>query len=189
MSSQHKRNITSNITFYSSWVFCLFVLERTWNRNEITCPVMHGHLHSIFSSFWKNRNSLQCRFISLKTNTPTWYVDLVHADMLTQQHEFPWNIFSSLRKEISASLYVHLHRYKQKVASEWQYSLPLFLPQPQVTSGERVQQWATKHLEEMSQHGNRPSASDHLLPGNTKQHQKDSCIGWLFCFIAITFSP
>lgn len=71
---------------------------------------------------------------------------------------------------MAVSVHIHLHHYMQKAASEWQYSLPLFLPQPQVTSGDRVQQWATKHLEELVQHGNRPTASDHLLPGNSEIH-------------------
>ncbi|XP_026011027.1 forkhead box protein P3 isoform X1 [Astatotilapia calliptera] len=72
-----------------------------------------------------------------------------------------------LEKQKLIAMQLHLSEDKysdSKAASEWQYSLPLFLPQPQVTSGDRVQQWATKHLEELVQHGNRPTASDHLLP-------------------------
>ncbi|XP_063320725.1 forkhead box protein P3 [Pelmatolapia mariae] len=72
-----------------------------------------------------------------------------------------------LEKQKLIAMQLHLSEDKysdSKAASEWQYSLPLFLPQPQVTSGDRVQQWATKHLEELVQHGSRPTASDHLLP-------------------------
>ncbi|XP_030590224.1 forkhead box protein P1-B [Archocentrus centrarchus] len=72
-----------------------------------------------------------------------------------------------LEKQKLLAMQLHLSEDKYsnlKTASEWQYSLPLFLPQPQVTSGDRVQQWATKHLEELAQHGSRPSASDHVLP-------------------------
>lgn len=55
-----------------------------------------------------------------------------------------------------------------KAASEWPNSLPLFLPQPQVTDGDKVQQWGIKHLEEFSQHGYSMAAgAAHILPGTT----------------------
>lgn len=65
------------------------------------------------------------------------------------------------------SVHVHLHHCMQKTASEWPYSLPLFLPQPLVTDGDGVQHWGIKHLEELSQHGYRVTGSAHVLPGNT----------------------
>ncbi|TKS76768.1 Forkhead box protein P4 [Collichthys lucidus] len=53
---------------------------------------------------------------------------------------------------------------ESQAASEWPYSLPLFLPQPPVTDADGVQQCSIKHLEELSQHGYRAAASAHLLP-------------------------
>ncbi|XP_035513033.1 forkhead box protein P1 [Morone saxatilis] len=71
------------------------------------------------------------------------------------------------QKLIAMQLHLHLseHKYTDlKAASEWPYSLPLFLPQPPVTDGDGVQQWGIKHLEELSQHGYRAAGSAHLLP-------------------------
>ncbi|XP_034393196.1 forkhead box protein P3 isoform X2 [Cyclopterus lumpus] len=65
------------------------------------------------------------------------------------------------QKLIAMQLHLHLseHRHTDLAASEWPYSLPLFLPRPQVTDGDRGQQWGIRHLEELSQHG-----SPHILP-------------------------
>ncbi|GAA6226787.1 forkhead box protein P1-like [Lates japonicus] len=71
------------------------------------------------------------------------------------------------QKLIAMQRHLHLseHKYTDlKAASEWPYSLPLFLPQPQVADGDRVQQWCIKHLEELSQHGYRATGSANLLP-------------------------
>ncbi|XP_049922239.1 forkhead box protein P1 [Epinephelus moara] len=70
------------------------------------------------------------------------------------------------QKLIAMQLHLHLseHKYTDLAASEWPYSLPLFLPQPQVTDGDRVQQWGIKHLEEFYQHGYRAAGSAHLCP-------------------------
>uniref|UniRef100_UPI0037E7A4D2 forkhead box protein P1 n=1 Tax=Semicossyphus pulcher TaxID=241346 RepID=UPI0037E7A4D2 len=71
------------------------------------------------------------------------------------------------QKLIAMQLHLHLSENKYtdlKAASEWPYSLPLYLPQPAVTDGEAVQQWAIKHLEELSLHGNRAAGSAHFLP-------------------------
>ncbi|XP_074498616.1 forkhead box protein P1 [Sebastes fasciatus] len=70
------------------------------------------------------------------------------------------------QKLIAMQLHLHLseHKHTDLAASEWPYSLPLFLPQPQVTDGDRMQQWGIKHLEELAQHGYRAAASAHLLP-------------------------
>uniref|UniRef100_A0A8D0AQP4 Forkhead box P3b n=1 Tax=Sander lucioperca TaxID=283035 RepID=A0A8D0AQP4_SANLU len=74
------------------------------------------------------------------------------------------------QKLLAMQLHLHLseHKYTDLAASEWPYSLPVFLaqpqPQPQVTDGDRVQQWDIKHLQELSQHGYRAAGSDHLLP-------------------------
>lgn len=58
------------------------------------------------------------------------------------------------------------HHCVQKAAAEWPYNLPLFMPQPQLTDGDRVQRWDIKHLEELSQHAYRATGSAHILPGN-----------------------
>ncbi|XP_020485975.1 forkhead box protein P3 isoform X1 [Labrus bergylta] len=71
------------------------------------------------------------------------------------------------QKLIAMQLHLHLSENKyndQNVSSDWPYSLPLYLPRPLVTDGDAVQQWAIKHLEELSQHGNRAAASAHFLP-------------------------
>ncbi|XP_042263747.1 forkhead box protein P1 isoform X1 [Thunnus maccoyii] len=71
------------------------------------------------------------------------------------------------QKLIAMQLHLRLseHKYTDlKAASDWPYSLPLFLPQPQVAEGDRVQQWGVKHLEELAQHGFRAAGSSHLLP-------------------------
>ncbi|XP_038577553.1 forkhead box protein P1-like isoform X2 [Micropterus salmoides] len=69
------------------------------------------------------------------------------------------------QKLIAMQLHLHLseHKCPDLAASEWPYSLPLFLPKPPV-DGDRVQQWGIKHLEELSQHGYRAAGSAHLLP-------------------------
>ncbi|XP_076596542.1 forkhead box protein P3 isoform X2 [Chaetodon auriga] len=70
------------------------------------------------------------------------------------------------QKLIAMQLHLHLseHKYADlKTASEWLYSLPVFLPQPVGTDGDGVPQWSTKHLEELSQHGCRAASSAHLL--------------------------
>ncbi|XP_078112055.1 forkhead box protein P3 isoform X2 [Sander vitreus] len=75
-----------------------------------------------------------------------------------------------LEKQKLLAMQLHLrlseHKYTDLAASEWPYSLPVFLaqPQPQVTDGDRVQQWDIKHLQELSQHGYRAAGSAHLLP-------------------------
>ncbi|XP_070767018.1 forkhead box protein P1 [Enoplosus armatus] len=71
------------------------------------------------------------------------------------------------QKLIAMQLHLHLSEHKypdSKAASEWPYSLPLFLPQPLVMDGDAVQQWGRKHLEELSQHGYRTAGPAHLLP-------------------------
>ncbi|KAG8002387.1 Trafficking protein particle complex subunit 6B, partial [Nibea albiflora] len=70
------------------------------------------------------------------------------------------------QKLIAMQLHLHLseHKYSDLAASEWPYSLPLFLPQPAVTDADGVQQCSIKHLEELSEHGYRAAASAHLLP-------------------------
>ncbi|XP_034551347.1 forkhead box protein P1 [Notolabrus celidotus] len=71
------------------------------------------------------------------------------------------------QKLVAMQLHLHLSEHKHndlKASSDWPYSLPLYVPQPLVTDGEAVQQWALKHLEEMSQHGPRAAASSHFLP-------------------------
>ncbi|XP_040009065.1 forkhead box protein P1-B isoform X2 [Xiphias gladius] len=74
-----------------------------------------------------------------------------------------------LEKQKLTAMQLHLHLSEHKytdlrAVSEWPHSLPLFLPQPQVTDGDRVQQWCIKHLEELSQHGYRATGSSNLLP-------------------------
>lgn len=54
----------------------------------------------------------------------------------------------------------------EQAASDWPYSLPLFLPQQPLADGGVGQQWGIKHLEELSQHGHRAAASAQLLTGN-----------------------
>ncbi|XP_042348403.1 forkhead box protein P1-B isoform X2 [Plectropomus leopardus] len=75
-------------------------------------------------------------------------------------------LIAEKQKLIAMQLHLHLseHKYTHLAVSEWSYSLPLFLPQPQVTDGDRMQQWGIKHLEELPQHGYRAAASGHLLP-------------------------
>ncbi|XP_077950673.1 forkhead box protein P1-like isoform X1 [Gasterosteus aculeatus] len=71
------------------------------------------------------------------------------------------------QKLIAMQLHLHLsgHKHTDMAASEWPHSLPLFLPQPQVTDGDKVQQWGIKHLEEFSQHGYSMAAgAAHILP-------------------------
>nr|ADL27444.1 Foxp3 [Larimichthys crocea] len=70
------------------------------------------------------------------------------------------------QKLIAMQLHLHLseHKYSDLAASEWPYSLPLFLPQPPVRDADGVQQCSIKHLEELSQRGYRAAASAHLLP-------------------------
>ncbi|XP_059188360.1 forkhead box protein P3 [Centropristis striata] len=70
------------------------------------------------------------------------------------------------QKLIAMQLHLQLseHKFNGLATSEWQYSLPLFLPQPQGTDGERGQQWGIKHLEELSQHSYRAAGSIHILP-------------------------
>nr|XP_020464686.1 forkhead box protein P1-like [Monopterus albus] len=71
------------------------------------------------------------------------------------------------QKLIAMQHHLHLSKHKfndLKAASEWPYSLPLFLSQPQVTEGDRVQQWDSKHLEELALHGYRATGSAHHLP-------------------------
>ncbi|KAK2897091.1 forkhead box protein P1-like [Channa argus] len=71
------------------------------------------------------------------------------------------------QKLIAMQLHLHLSDHKHSdlnAASEWPYTLPLFMPQPQLTDGDRVQQWDIKHLEDLSHHGYRGAASAHLLP-------------------------
>ncbi|XP_040918732.1 forkhead box protein P1 isoform X2 [Toxotes jaculatrix] len=71
------------------------------------------------------------------------------------------------QKLVAMQLHLHLSENKYtdlKAASEWPYSLPLFLPQPQMADGDRVQQWYIKHLEELSRHGYRATGSANLLP-------------------------
>uniref|UniRef100_A0A3P8T3F2 Fork-head domain-containing protein n=1 Tax=Amphiprion percula TaxID=161767 RepID=A0A3P8T3F2_AMPPE len=66
----------------------------------------------------------------------------------------------SLEKQKLIAMQLHLseHKYSDlKAASEWSYSLPLFLPQPHVTDG--VQQWDIKRMEELVQHGYRAVGS------------------------------
>lgn len=70
-----------------------------------------------------------------------------------------------------------LHHCVQKVASQSPYSLPLFLPQPQVSDGDRVQQWCIKHMEKLSQHGFTAPTSVNLLSGNTYGQIKTSISG------------
>lgn len=74
-------------------------------------------------------------------------------------------IFSLERKQMK--LFMSSSSLMQKAASEWPYSLPVFLPQPPLTDADRVPQWGIKHLEELSQHGYGAAGSAHLLPGNT----------------------
>ncbi|CAJ1055192.1 forkhead box protein P1 [Xyrichtys novacula] len=74
-----------------------------------------------------------------------------------------------LEKQKLFAMQLHLSEHKHtdlKAASDWPYSLPLFLPQPLLADGDAVQQWALKHLEEMSQRGHRAAAaaSAHFLP-------------------------
>ncbi|KAA8591283.1 hypothetical protein FQN60_002226 [Etheostoma spectabile] len=75
-----------------------------------------------------------------------------------------------LEKQKLLAMQLHLHLSENKYAdlAEWPYSLPVFLaqpqPQPQVTDGDRMQQWGIKHLQELSQHGYRAAGSAHLLP-------------------------
>ncbi|XP_063750860.1 forkhead box protein P1 isoform X3 [Eleginops maclovinus] len=68
------------------------------------------------------------------------------------------------QKLIAMQLHLHLseHKHTDLAASQWPYSLPLFLPQPLGTEGERVQQWGIK--QGGAQHGPRVPASAHLLP-------------------------
>ncbi|XP_047433435.1 forkhead box protein P3 [Mugil cephalus] len=69
------------------------------------------------------------------------------------------------QKLIAMQLHLSDHKYSDlKATSEWPCSLPLFLPQPQVTDGGRVQQWGIKHLEEFPHHNYRSAGSAHLLP-------------------------
>uniref|UniRef100_A0A7N8XMB3 Forkhead box protein P3-like n=1 Tax=Mastacembelus armatus TaxID=205130 RepID=A0A7N8XMB3_9TELE len=73
-----------------------------------------------------------------------------------------------LEKQKLTAMQIHLrlfeHKYTDwKTTTEWPYSLPLFLSQPQVTDGNRMQQWDIKHLE-FSQHNYRTTGSAHLLP-------------------------
>ncbi|XP_058497990.1 forkhead box protein P1 [Solea solea] len=65
------------------------------------------------------------------------------------------------QKLLAMQLHLHLseHKYTDLAASEWPYSLPLFLPQPQVADRDQVQQWCMKQLEELSQHGYRTTAA------------------------------
>ncbi|XP_068454378.1 forkhead box protein P3 [Clinocottus analis] len=74
-----------------------------------------------------------------------------------------------LEKQKLIAMQIHLnlseHKHTDLAASEWPYSLPLLLPQPQITEGDRVPRWGIKHLEELSQHGYRMAAgSTHILP-------------------------
>ncbi|KAG7220368.1 hypothetical protein INR49_018262 [Caranx melampygus] len=81
--------------------------------------------------------------------------------------EESWKLILEKQKLIAMQLHLHLSEHKHtdlKVASQSPYSLPLFLPQPQVSDGERVQQWCIKHMEELSQHGYRAPTSVNLLP-------------------------
>uniref|UniRef100_A0A3Q1H087 Fork-head domain-containing protein n=1 Tax=Anabas testudineus TaxID=64144 RepID=A0A3Q1H087_ANATE len=71
------------------------------------------------------------------------------------------------QKLIAMQLHLHLSQHKytnMKAAVEWPYNLPLFMPQPQLTDGNRVQQWDIKYLEELTQHGYRATGSTHILP-------------------------
>ncbi|XP_028266041.1 forkhead box protein P3 [Parambassis ranga] len=69
------------------------------------------------------------------------------------------------QKLIAMQLHLSEHKYSNlKTASEWPYSLPLLLPQPQETDGDRVQQWGLKALEGLSQHGYGAAGSSHPLP-------------------------
>ncbi|XP_010782253.1 forkhead box protein P1-B-like [Notothenia coriiceps] len=71
------------------------------------------------------------------------------------------------QKLIAMQLHLHLseHKHTDLAASQWPYSLRLFLPQPPGTEGDRVQQWGIKHREGRGgQHGPRAPASAHLLP-------------------------
>ncbi|KAJ4934176.1 hypothetical protein JOQ06_006981 [Pogonophryne albipinna] len=76
------------------------------------------------------------------------------------------------QKLIAMQLHLHLseHKHTDLAASQWPYSLRLFLPQPPGTEGDRVQQWGIKHPEGRGgQHGPRAPASAHLLPGSSSQ--------------------
>ncbi|XP_022597484.1 forkhead box protein P1-like isoform X5 [Seriola dumerili] len=71
------------------------------------------------------------------------------------------------QKLIAMQLHLHLSQHKHsdlKAVSQWPYTLPLFLPQPQVSDGDRVQQWCIRHAEELSQHGYTAPSSANLLP-------------------------
>ncbi|XP_033985097.1 forkhead box protein P1 isoform X2 [Trematomus bernacchii] len=71
------------------------------------------------------------------------------------------------QKLIAMQLHLHLseHKHTDLAASQWPYSLRLFLPHPPGTEGDSVQQWGIKHPEGRGgQHGPRAPASAHLLP-------------------------
>lgn len=75
-------------------------------------------------------------------------------------------IYSWTENKSNCGIHVMSHHCAQKAAVEWPYNLPLFMPQPQLTDGNRVQQWDIKYLEELTQHGYRATGSTHILPGN-----------------------
>ncbi|XP_013877718.1 forkhead box protein P1-B [Austrofundulus limnaeus] len=68
------------------------------------------------------------------------------------------------QKLIEMQLHLSGHRYSEtRVTSDWPYHLPLLLPSSQLTNENRVQPWGVTHVDEIVQHRNTATGSDHLL--------------------------
>ncbi|KAI3357329.1 hypothetical protein L3Q82_015478, partial [Scortum barcoo] len=98
-----------------------------------------------------------------------------HGDRSVAQWKVQQNIVQRMENQLIVekqklvAMQLHLHLSEQKytdvkAASEWPYSLPMYLPQPPLTEADRAPQWGIKHLEELSQHAYRAAGSAHLLP-------------------------
>nr|XP_033484387.1 forkhead box protein P1 isoform X1 [Epinephelus lanceolatus] len=125
-------------------------------------PSFLKHLHSEHSygdrsiAQWKvQQDNVQCMESQLILEKQKLIAMQLHLHL--SEHKY-----TDLQMKVC--VHIHLHHCILKAASEWPYSLPLFLPQPQVTDGDRVQQWGIKHLEEFYQHGYRAAGSAHLCP-------------------------